>query len=121
MATVLYTFDSMIPKVWGNNVAVYSWAAIPPDSIGQPVSGPGFTDRSFQVSGAFGGATVVIEGSNDGISYFTLHDPFANALSFTADALAEVTEMALFMRPRVIGGAGSIVNVVAVLCNHQNN
>lgn len=121
MAIVASTFDSMVPKVWGNNVVVYTWAAIPGDSSGVPVGGPGFTDRSFQVAGTFGGATVVIEGSNDGTNYFTLHDPFANALSFTAAALAEVTEMALFMRPRVIGGAAAAIDVVAVLCNHQNN
>lgn len=121
MAIVGYTIASLIPSVWGNNVAVYTWAAIPADSSGTPVSGPGYTDRSFQVSGPFGGATVVIEGSNDGVNYFTLHDPFANALSFTAAALAEVTEMALWMRPRVIGGAASAIDVVGVLCNHQNN
>lgn len=121
MAVIAFALSSLIPQVWANNVAMYTWAAIPADSSGASVSGPGFTDRSFSISGTFGGATVVIEGSNDGVNYFTLHDPFANALSFTAAALAEVTEMALYMRPRVIGGTASAVDVVGVLCNHQNN
>jgi hypothetical protein len=121
MTVTDYDLSSLIPTFWGNNVAIYTWTDLAADSSGQPVSGPGYTDRSFQVSGSFGGATVVIEGSNDGVNYFTLRDPFAVPLSFTAPDLREVTEMALWMRPRVIGGAGTAVDVISVMCNHQNN
>lgn len=121
MAIIVPVLTSLIPTTWGNNVAIYTWASIPDDSTGESIKGPGFTDRSWQVSGAFGGATIVIEGSNDGINYFTLRDPFAVPLSYTAPDLREVTEMALWMRPRVIGGAAAAVDVIAVCCNHQNN
>lgn len=122
MAVVPYTFVSLTNLVWGNNAIVYSWTPIGADSTGQPVGGPGFTDRSFQIEGSGTFGTVTIEGSNDGVNYHTLHDPFANLLSFIAPALAEVTEMCLWMRPRLTGGDGStVITVTAVLCNHQNN
>jgi len=117
------SLSSLVPQFWGNNAAIYTWTALPASLAGPSVSGPGWTDRSVQVTGTFGvGATVTLQGSNDGTNWFTLHDPFANLLSFTAAGFAEVTEIALFMRPNVAGGDGTTsINVVLVCCNHQNN
>lgn len=122
MAVVSYTLTtSLIPQKWGNNVAVYTWPALATGDTGQPLQGPGFTDASYQVGGTFGGATVIIEGSNDGTNYITLVDPFNVALSFTAAALAQVLPICLWIRPRISGGSGAAINVIAVHCNHMNN
>lgn len=122
MAIIPYTLDSLEPKSWGNNVAVYTWPALATGDTGAPLKGPGFTDASYQVSGTFGGATVVIEGSNDGITYGTLVDPFNTALSFTAAAgPIQVLPICLWIRPRVASGSGAAINVIAVHCNHMNN
>ncbi len=122
MAVVAYALtESLIPKQWGNNVAVYTWTGLASGDTGQPLRGPGFTDASYQVGGAFGGATVVIEGSNDGTNYITLVDPFNVALSFTSAALAQVLPISLWIRPRVSGGSAVAINVTAVHCNHMNN
>lgn len=85
--------------------------------VGQPVMGPGFTDRSFQMEGGVGDA--VVEGSNDGINYHTLDDPFANPLVYTATGVKQVTEITLWVRPNISVGTG--INVTAVFCNHSRN
>lgn len=122
MAVVAYILsDSLIPKQWGNNVAVYTWQGLATGDTGQPLRGPGFTDASYQIDGTFGGATVVIEGSNDGITYFTLVDPFNTPLSFLSAALVQVLPICLWIRPRVSGGAGVSIDITAIHCNHMNN
>jgi hypothetical protein len=112
--------QSLIPQVQGNNVAVYSWTLSTGD-VGLSIQGPGFADRSFQVTGTFGGASIIIEGSNDGSNYYTLDDPFGNALSISSAALKQVTEVAWYIRPRVSGGSGVAITVTAVICSHQPN
>lgn len=121
MAVILPVLTSLVPQKLGNNVAIYTWTGLATGDTGGPLNGPGFTDASYQVGGAFGGATVVIEGSNDGITYFTLVDPFNVALSFTVAALAQVLPICLWIRPRVTGGAAAAINVIAVHCNHSPN
>lgn len=61
------------------------------------------------------------KGSNDGVTYFTLVDPFNVALSFTVAALAQVLPICLWIRPRVSGGAAASINVIGVHCNHSPN
>ncbi len=88
------------------------------DDVGHPTSIPGASDRSIQVKGTVGGATVLIEGSNvlaptvDG-DWFTLHDENGDLLSFTAvDIGHAVSENTLHVRPRLTGGAGTDVDVL---------
>lgn len=121
MTVIAVTFSSLVAQKWGNNAAVYTWPAMATGDTGAPLSGPGFTDASYQVGGTFGGATIVIEGSNDGTNYITLTDPFNVALSFTAAALTQVLPICLWIRPRVSGGAGVVINVTAIHCNHSPN
>jgi hypothetical protein len=53
------------------------------------------------------GGTVVIEGSIDGTNYVTLTDPQGNAISKTAAAIEEISEIVKFIRPRVTTGDGT--------------
>jgi hypothetical protein len=117
------TLQSLVTTFLGNNAAIYTWSGLVSNSSGSSISGPGWTDRSIQFTGTFGaGGTCVLQGSNDGVNWFTLHDPFSNALSFTAAALAAVTEICFFIRPTITGGDGT-TNITAVLlcCNHNPN
>ncbi len=71
---------------------------------------PGYADRSVQVFGTFGGASVVFEGTNeDGVptSYPTLSDPQGNGITMAAAGLKAVLEMTRVVRPRVVGGDGT--------------
>jgi hypothetical protein len=53
------------------------------------------------------GGTIVLEGSNDGVTYYTLTDPQGNAISKTALGIEAVQEVVRFVRPRVTAGDGS--------------
>ena len=66
---------------------------------------------SVQVSGTFGGATVVLQVSNDGVTFATLKDISGNDLSFTAAGYAEFSSGAAFIRPSISGGTGDSLNV----------
>ncbi|HET6497411.1 MAG TPA: hypothetical protein VM285_02985 [Polyangia bacterium] len=75
---------------------------------GEPFPMASAADRSVQVKGTFGaGGTAVIEGSNDGITYATLNDPALAPLSFNAAGLRQVTELPLWIRPRITAGDGT--------------
>lgn len=116
------TLASLVTQYVGNNAAIYTWTALASASSGDKIQGPGWTDRSIQFTGTFGGATCILQGSGDGLNWFTLHDAFGNALSFTSAAYASVTEIANFMRPTITGGDGT-TNITAILtcCNHSPN
>jgi hypothetical protein len=81
---------------------------------GDAVAMPGHADRSVQVFGTFGGATVIFEGSNEAspTTYATLNDPFGTALSKTLAGLFGIAEMVRYFRPRVSGGSGTSVTVI---------
>lgn len=69
-------------------------------------------DRTVQVTGTFGGATVLVEGSLDGSNWFTLRDAPGVALSFTSPGLRSVLENAPLIRARAAGGDGTTAIVV---------
>lgn len=66
---------------------------------------------SVQVSGTIGGATVALQGSNDGETYATLKDVTGANLSFTAAGYAEFSSGAAFIKPLISGGTGDSINV----------
>lgn len=115
MATVNYVLATLPPRD-SNAIAVYTWSPlVNSGDVGQEVNGAGFTDRSFQIEG---GGTVVIEGSNDGLSYYTLKDPFNVPIVITSAQIVQVTEITMWVRPRVTSGAALAVKVVGVFCSH---
>lgn len=73
------------------------------------VSNPQGTDRSVQVTGTFGGGTVLIEGSNDGVNWVTLNDLSVSALSFTVAGLKQILELTRYIRPRASVAVTSVV------------
>lgn len=88
------------------------WPNLTTGDTGTPMPHSQYTDKSVQVVGTFGGATVVIQGSNDdGVNWTTLTDPQGNALSFSAAGLEMVSEATGLIRPSVSGGAGVSVSI----------
>ena len=110
-------------SVIGDPTTVYQWQGLTFSGLdtGNPLSGMGWSDRSVQLAGTAGaGLNVVIEGSNDGVNWVTLKDPFANPITFTTAGLAQVTEISRFIRPRVAGGDGTTnVNVTIVMSTQR--
>lgn len=95
---------------------VAAWPNLAQSDVGAAIGNSQYTDRSFQVAGVFGGASVVVEGTNDGANWATLTDPQGNNLTFTAAKLEMVSEATLKIRPRVVGGdATTDLTVTALL------
>jgi hypothetical protein len=69
-------------------------------------------NASVQIGGTLGGATIVLQGSNDGTTYATLKDLAGNDLSFTAAGYAEFSSGAAFIKPSISGGTGDNINVI---------
>ncbi|NJM13630.1 MAG: hypothetical protein HC889_18805 [Synechococcaceae cyanobacterium SM1_2_3] len=66
---------------------------------------------SVQVGGTPGGGTLVLQGSNDGVTYDTLKDLQGNDLSFTAAGYAEFSSGAAFIKPLPSGGTADSWNI----------
>lgn len=88
-----------------------SWSLIgtPTSDTPTPVESPSYADRSVQVFGAvgaagFNGATITMQGSNDGTNWFTLTDPLGNDVAFTASGGKQIMEVTRHIRP-IISGA----------------
>jgi hypothetical protein len=98
-------------------VTIGSWSGLTKatDDTGDPVALPNRADRSVQVTGTFGGGTIVIEGSLDGTNYVTLTDPQGNSLSKTAAFLEAISEAVRYIRPRVTAGDGTTSLVCTIL------
>jgi hypothetical protein len=104
----------------GNNAHFLQWTPLLNGDSGAPFPMPGFADRSVQITGTFGaGGTVLIEGSNDGTNYATLTDPQGVALSKTAAALSEISQIVKFIRPRVSAGDGTTSITVTLLARRS--
>lgn len=111
MPTINYTTQPT-----GNSRSVVArWQNLTTGDDGQPIPFAQYTDKSVQVTGTFGGATVVFEGSNDGVTYAVLTDPQGNALNLTSPQIEMVAEATAWVRPRVTGGSTPSINVHLLL------
>lgn len=116
-------------RVWGRSMAsitpieiqqtqsggrglINTWETLTAGDDGEPVLRIEFVDRSVQVIGTFGGATILIQGSNDGVNYYTLNDLQGNALTFSVAGLKGVAEPTKYIKPVVSGGATVDIDVI---------
>lgn len=101
------------------DVAVTTWAGLSADDDGEAVRLAVYSDRSIQVAGTFGGASVTIGGSNDGVTFHALTDTFGEPLTLTAGALKQVVELPVFLKPRIFGGDGT-TDLTVVLAGRKS-
>ena len=101
MAVIAATFTDV-----GPNAKMVTWTGLATNDTGQPVELPEFGDRTVTVEGTFGGATIVFNGSNDGVGYYNCTDPQGTAFSKAVAAMEVIEEAPRFVRPEVTGGAG---------------
>ena len=112
MATISSTRTSTQSSV----AFVATWASLAVGDDGGALPFSQYTDRSVQVFGVFDGATLRIEGSNDGANWATLTDPQGNDLLITSSKIEMVTEASAYLRPFVVGGGASTDLTVCMLC-----
>lgn len=86
-------------------------------AIGPLNKGKGAIRAAVTFGGTFGGATVVLQGSVDNVTFATLTDLAGNAVSATAAKVQEFSSSALYFKPVVSGGAGDDVNIVLAMRN----
>ena len=121
MAAMTCTYNELnVGGVKGGDGSVvrYSWNNLDAtNNVGNSISFAQWADRSVQFNGVFNNCTVVWEGSNDdGVTWTTLNDAFGAAISKTAAALTQVTEVSQLARPRVnTAGVNTSITVAALL------
>lgn len=79
------------------------------------ISGQSGAIGTIQVQGTFGGATISLQGSNDGINFSNITDAAGNAVTLSAAGLREFSTAAPYLRPGVSGGTGMKVTVTLVV------
>ena len=98
-------------------VARYFWETLT-ESDTAAAAKPGGTEPaigSFQVTGTFGSATIILQGSNDGTNYVTIKDVDGVAVSLTAAGAQEFSSSMLHYRASTSGGSSSDVDVTLIL------
>jgi len=102
----------------GPDAALVSWLAVGNGDTFAPfnrLSHSGFTRRSVQITGTFGSATVVINGSIDGTTYAGLSDVQGTLVSKTAAGFEQLQDITPFVQPAKSGGTGESINVYMFL------
>lgn len=116
MATVNHTPVPLATLIDFDGVRVRQWQNLAPSDVGDPINLARFSDKTVQVFGTFGvGGTVVLEGSINGTNWAPLKNVFNGDISFTDDAIATITEVPAYIRPRVSAGDGSTSITILVL------
>jgi len=103
----------LITNPQDTRVKIFLWETLTDSDTATPVVVAGYQDKSVQVFGTFGGATVTIEGSNvvSTPTYATLDDANDNNLAFTSAGIEEITAACYQIRPAVTGGTAEDIDV----------
>lgn len=95
---------------------MHTWSLLTADPNGEAMETPGNSDRTVTVTNAnWGGATVIIEGSNNGVTYLPLTDNGNTAISWTADGIEVILQNPRYIRPRVSVVGTASVPIVQIL------
>jgi len=116
MASVKPTMNNTVGRSDGS-VVVASWVLTSTNVDGLPIELPEFTNFTWQYEGTWGAATLTLQGSNSGNSYFSLTkvNTSGTAATATADGGVSTNEASRFVRPNLTTpGSGASVTVTLV-------
>ena len=99
-----------------SRTTLVTWVLGPGDD-GEPVRYVGAVERTVQIFGTFGGATVALQGTIEDVpsTWMPLTDVQGNAISATSNTLETITEMVRHTRPKVTGGSASAITVLLLM------
>ena len=99
------------------NMEVFLWETLTENDTAEAHEPSGVSGLfgSVQFIGTFGGATLVLQGSNDGTNWVTLNDKDGNAISTAAAGAYDFSTAMRYVRPSPSGGTGQDVDVYMVL------
>lgn len=100
---------------FGDYAVKVIWTGLLADDDGDPLLAVAFRKMSIQFTGTFGGATIVLQGSNDGTNWVTLDDVEGAALSKSATGMETSGDFSLYVRPKVTGGDGTTALVATLI------
>jgi hypothetical protein len=96
------------------NVLKATWVGVGDADTCAPIALPDYPDRSIQVSGTFGGATIAWKGSNNGVDYSALKDTDGTDIAITGTDLVQVNDLAGYSKPLTSGGTNSKVSITMI-------
>jgi|ERR1700741_1410316 len=104
-----------------NSYATLAYTLVTATPDGVPFEMLNFSEICMQATGTFGGATVTMQGSNDGTNYFNLTNVAGStAASLTAAGGMQVIERPRYIRPNLtVVGAGATIVVTLMLRRNQ--
>lgn len=121
------------PKSKQASVRHVIWSGLDGDDTGLPVRMAKYSDKSVHIYAltSHGSGTTVLQGTNDergdpehadhaNCKWLTLTDAQGNAISKTDDAIEQVLENPMWIRPSQSGGTNADV-VVALTCKKPSN
>lgn len=101
---------------YSGTVRAVTWNGLSQASAdGAPYVWPEYADRSVTVTGTFGAGTLTIQGSNDNVNWFTLHDTTNTAITMTTAKLVQALELTHYVRPLVTGADGTTTLTVTLV------
>ena len=104
-----------------NSAITITWPLLTADHTGAGAEIAEWSDRTIQFGGTWSGATAVVEGSNDGITWFELRDDAGDLIAITSNALVSILETTVFIRPRLkVVGTVAIIGAI-LLARRPNN
>jgi hypothetical protein len=113
MATIPHTAVQLPILADLDGVRLRKWEGLANGDVGEQIILTRFNDRTVSIDGTFSGATVNIQGSNDGTNWYNMYDVFGNSIAATVGKLITLTEVPLYVRPSVSAGAGASITVIA--------
>lgn len=115
MANIIPTDKDVSPAQDGSARELI-WTPVTEADVCIPVKYPKHSDKSIQVLGTFGGATVALHGSNDaGVTYAPLNTPASAAIGINAAGIKAVLENTEFIKPVATGGTGQSLTIAMLL------
>lgn len=114
MAAITPSVTPVEGDLYARGVVLVQWVGIGDSDTCVAAQVLDFADRSVQIAGTFGAATIKLQGSNDGTNYADLTDPQGNAISKTTAAIEAVMELTRYMKPVTSGGTGSAITVTVL-------
>jgi hypothetical protein len=116
MGVITPTFTKNRGPTGGIDAVIIKWSSIGDSDTCTPVQRPDLADRSFQVEGTFGGATMALQGSNDSTTgsdghFETLTNPVGTAATQSSAGVMQITEATRWIMPKTSGGSGSSLTV----------
>lgn len=112
MATITPVRDSVAV-----NIERITWTDLSTADTGTGVMVMGSSPAvgSMQVTGTFGGATITLQGSNDGTNYSNITDLAGNDAGLSAAGIIDFSTACAYIRPSSASGTADNVTVTVVL------